>query len=206
MTPHARSEATSKTNYYDGSTLARNGYGLLDGSRRTDGDKHIISAAPTGQRRNCFANVYLVASNDVSGAELLRVIEFLVTDIDGDDRRCARHPGTLDRIEPNPSGTDNDHARTGSHVGGVGHGAEARDDAAREERSDVETHRVVNARDLRVMDDCSLGESAGVHALDDIVAVGIVQPMLGCNSETASTLAQVRLVPLTEEAVTAIAQ
>jgi hypothetical protein len=56
------------------------------------------------------------------------------------------------------------------------------------------------------MDDCSLGKGAGVHALDNIVAVGIVQPVLGRNGEFCSTLAQVRLVTVAEEAVAAIAE
>ncbi len=81
---------------------------------------------------------------------------------------APRRAAPLDAVEPDPSGSDNEHAR--APLGAIDDGAEAGDDTAAEEHGDIEADRRRDDRDLRLVDDDRLGERGRVQPLGNMLA------------------------------------
>ena len=116
-------------------------------------------------------------------AEGLRRFQLVVGDVDGDDRRGAGHARALHGIEPDAAAADDDDAAADPHARRVDHGAEAGQHAAGDERGDVERHVRRNGRDLAVVDDDMLGESADAHAVDDALSAFALERALPVERE-----------------------
>ena len=139
-------------------------WGHVIGSGGSDRDKYRVGAAPGGLSRGA-PGFGIGGEHAVGGAEFARGGEFFLSHIDGDDARSAGDPGTLDGVQSDPAGTDDDDDLTGAHICGVDDCADAGGDAARQQAGRGHRHVVGNRCDLGLVNDDLFGEGTDRQAL-----------------------------------------
>mmetsp|Transcript_14651 Transcript_14651/g.47054 ORF Transcript_14651/g.47054 Transcript_14651/m.47054 type:complete len:277 (-) Transcript_14651:274-1104(-) len=116
--------------------------------------------------------VVVLRVDAVRGAQLNRHAELVRVRVDGEDALGAAHLCPLDHREADGAEAKDSDACAALNVARVPHGAQARRDAAAEERARVERRGVrhLGARDVR--HDCVLREGRAPHEVLDFFAVG----------------------------------
>ena len=132
--------------------------------------------------------------HDVGGAVRPRRLEPGVVEIDGDDRRGPREPCALDDRRSDTAAADDGDGGAGAYLRAAEHGADAGDDAARQQAPDVQSH-LVGHLDQRVLPHQGVaGERADVAEPLDDLASRQLESGAGALSDLRDTLA-LRRVP-----------
>ena len=128
--------------------------------------------APPVRAATAFVTLSLPEPTACGRAEGERRLELVRRDVDRDHCRGAGDHGSLDGVEPDPSGADHDDALARSDGGRVDDGAEAGDHAAGEQGGAVEWDVARDHDRLRGVDDDLLGEGRSAKPLQDRAPVG----------------------------------
>src|SRR5215467_8732235 len=136
-----------------GAAAMRRGEGLLDGLLRANHLEGEVDTADATQRLYTRDRILLRGVHDVGRPELLRPLQLLRVDVDGDDLARAYHARRLDGIEPNAAAAEHGHAGTRRHLGPIEHGTGAREHAAAHEARQIEGRVLADRNDALLEQD-----------------------------------------------------
>ena len=120
--------------------------------------------------------VAIVGKDCVSRTELPCALEFFGDDIDCDHPCRAGHSCTLDTVQPDPAGTDDDDIAARPYPCGVGRCPESGNDAARQQAGHVQLDVGRNLLDLALIDNHPFRESRRADTLFNRGAFALTHP------------------------------
>ena len=103
----------------------------------------------------------------------------VVGDVDRNDCACAAHSRTLNCIETNSTGANNNDMTTGRNFCGIRHCTKSSNDTARKQRCTCHRNCLWNCHALRLVHEHKLCEAARAHALHNCIALCIGDWRLG---------------------------